>query len=52
MKKSKLEIVSKIRIGGELYLQEELDPKEFRRLVDERINEVMEGMGFIRDKTA
>lgn len=49
---SKLEIVSKVRINGELYLQDELDPEEFRRLVEKKITEFMEGIGFERDKTA
>ena len=49
---SKLEIVSKVRINGELYLQDELAPEEFRRLVEQKITEFMEGIGFERDKTA
>ena len=49
---SKLEIVSKLRIDGELYLQEMLDKDEFRRLVDTRIDEVMVNTGFEMDKTA
>lgn len=49
---SKLEIVSKLRIDGELYLQKEMDPDEFRRLVDTRVDEVMVNTGFERDKTA
>lgn len=52
MKKSKLEIVSKIRIGGELYLQEEVDQEKLRYLIDQRVDEVMRGMGFEREKTA
>lgn len=49
---SKLAIVSKIRINGELYLQEEMDPREFRKMADKKIAEVMERIGYIRDKTA
>lgn len=49
---SKLEIVSKVRINGELYLQKEMDPDEFRRLVEARIDEVMVNTGFEREKTA
>lgn len=49
---NKLEIVSKLRIDGELYLQKEMDPDEFRRLVDTRVDEVMVNTGFEMDKTA
>lgn len=49
MKENKLKIISKIRVNGELYRQEELDPKEFRSLVDKKIDEVMKNMGFERD---
>lgn len=49
---SKLTIVSKVRINGELYLQEEIDPKEFQNMADEKVIKVMEGIGFIEDKTA
>lgn len=48
----KLQIVSKIRVNGELYLQEELDPKEFQELVTKKVDEIMESLGFKRDKTA
>lgn len=49
---SKLAIVSKVRINGELHLQEEMDPSEFRKMADEKIAEVMEGVGYVKDKTA
>lgn len=49
---SKLAIISKIRINGELYLQEEIDPKEFQGMADEKVIKVMEGIGFKKDKTA
>lgn len=49
---SRLKIVSKVRINGELYLQEDLDPEEFRRLVECKVTECMEGIGFEKDKTA
>lgn len=49
---SKLTIISKVRINGELHLQEEMDPNEFRKMADKKIAEVMEGIGYIRDKTA
>lgn len=49
---SKLAIVSKVRINGELYLQEEIDSKEFQSMADKRVIEVMEGIGFKKDKTA
>lgn len=52
MSKRKLQIVSKVRIGGKLYLQEELDQKEFRRIVEMKIDEVMGNLGFTREKTA
>lgn len=42
----KLEIVSKIRINGKLYLQGEVDPKEFRQIVEEKVTQFMEGIGF------
>lgn len=49
---SKLIIVSKIRVNGNLYLQDEIDPKEFRDMADKKITEVMEGIGYTREKTA
>lgn len=49
---SGLKIVSKIRINGELYLQEELDEEEFRRLVDNKCMETMINNSFELDKTA
>lgn len=49
---SKLNIISKIRINGELYLQEELDPEEFRKIVDQKVDEVMRNLGFEREETA
>lgn len=52
MQKKQITIVSKIRIGGELYLQEEMSQEEFRRLIDQKVDEVMKGMGFKREKTA
>ena len=47
-----LQIVSKIRINGQLYMQEEIDPLEFRDLVSKKIDEAMEEHGFTREKTA
>lgn len=49
---NKLEIVSKVRINGELYLQEELDPEEFQSMVERKITAYMERIGFKKDKTA
>lgn len=49
---SKLTIVSKIRINGELYLQEEVDSKEFQEMAEKKVIKVMEGIGFKKDKTA
>lgn len=52
MQKGKLQIINKIRLNGELYLQEDFDPEEFRSLVDKKMNETMENIGFEKDKTA
>ena len=52
MAKKKLKIVSLVRVNGKIYRQEELDPDEFRRMVDEKVDEVMRSMGFTRDETA
>lgn len=49
---SKLKIISKVRINGELYLQEELGEKEFRQIVDEVVGRYMEGISFEKEKTA
>ena len=46
MQKEKLQIVSKVRLNRKLYLQEELDSKKFRSLVDEKMDETMENFGF------
>lgn len=48
----KINIVSKVRINGNLMLQEEIDPEVFRRLLEEKITDTMENVGFQRKKTA
>lgn len=45
-------IVSEVRINGIWYLQEELDPEEFQRLLSKKFDEVMGKYGFKRKETA
>lgn len=45
---NKIKIVSLVRIGGKVYRQEELDPEEFRRLLAQRMDEAMSGLGYER----
>lgn len=52
MSKNKIEIVSLVRVNGKICRQEELDPEEFRIMVNQKVNDVMENLGFTRDKTA
>lgn len=49
---SKLNIVSKVRINGELVLQEEIPREEFKKLLEKKFDEVMNNKGFDRRKTA
>ncbi|MEE1085784.1 MAG: hypothetical protein U0L05_01220 [Schaedlerella sp.] len=48
---SKLNIVSKVRINGRLVLQEEIPQEEFKKLLREKIDKIMEQNGFDRRKT-
>ena len=43
----KLEIVSMVRIEGKWYRQEEIPVDEFRRLLEAKITESMENIGFV-----
>lgn len=49
---NKLNIISKVRINGELVLQEEIEPELFKKLLEQKITTVMEQIGFERIKTA
>lgn len=49
---TKIQIVSKFRINGKLYFEEELDAEELKSMVATRINEEMQNIGFEKDKTA
>ncbi|MEH2947078.1 hypothetical protein [Sporofaciens sp. JLR.KK001] len=48
----KLEIVSMVRIEGKWYRQEEIPVDEFRRLLEAKITESMENIGFIKVETS
>ena len=47
----KLEIVSMVRIEGKWYRQEEIPVDEFRRLLEAKITESMENIGFVKIET-
>lgn len=47
---SKLEIVSMVKINGIWYRQEEVPKDQFRKLLEAKINESMQNLGFRRDK--
>lgn len=49
---SKLKIISKVRINGQLVFQEEVEPEMFRKLMEEKIDFAMSNQGFKKDKTA
>ncbi len=46
----KLEIVSMVRINGKWYRQEEIPTDEFKRLLEDKITESMENIGFRKVK--
>lgn len=48
----KLEIVSMVRINGEYIRQEEIPAEEFRKLLEQKLDESMGDIGFERIKTA
>lgn len=48
----KLEIVSMVKINGVWMNQEDLPPEEFRRLLEAKINDTMQNIGFQRTNTA
>ena len=48
----KLEIVSMVRINGQLMKQEDVYPELFRKLLEEKIDFAMGNIGFEKDKTA
>lgn len=48
----KLEIVSMVRIEGKWYRQEEIPVDEFRRLLEAKITESMENIGFVKIETS
>lgn len=47
-----LEIVSMVKINGEWVRQEEIPPEEFRQLLEKKLDQVMDGLGFDMVKTA
>lgn len=49
---SNLEIVSMVKINGVWHKQEDIPPEEFRRLLEEKIDTVMQNIGFRRKETA
>ena len=49
---SKINIISKIIINGNPVLQEDIPPEEFKKILEEKIDEVMDNAGFDRIKTA
>ena len=49
---SKIKIISKVRIGGELVPQESIPPEEFQRLLRDKVKDVIESIGFEMKNTA
>lgn len=47
----KLEIVSMVKINGIWHRQEELPPDEFKGLIEAKITESMQNIGFRKKKT-
>lgn len=48
----KPEIVSMVKVDGIWFRQEELQPEEYQKLLEIKINETMRNIGFERIKTA
>lgn len=48
----KLEIVSMIKVNGEWVRQEEIPKEELCKLLEKKFDQVMNGIGFNRVKTA
>ncbi len=48
----KLEIVSMIKVNGVWVKQEEIPQEELRKLLEKKFDQVMDGIGFNRVKTA
>ena len=48
----KLKIISMVRINGELFRQEDVEPELFRKLLEQKIDFAMGNVGFVRDKGA
>lgn len=49
---SKLEIVSMVKINGVWYRQEEVPKDQFKKLLEAKITESMQNLGFKRDKVS
>lgn len=49
MAKKKLEIVRKVRINGEVYLQEEVDQKLIQEFLKQRNHEILTNLGYVRE---
>lgn len=49
---SKINIISKIIINGNPVLQEDIPPEEFKKMLEKKMDEVMDNAGFDRIKTA
>lgn len=47
---SKLEIVSMVKINGVWYMQEEVPKDQFRKLLEAKITDTMQNLGFRRDE--
>lgn len=47
-----LEIVSMIKVNGVWVRQEEIPQEEFCKLLEKKLDQVMDGIGFDRVKTA
>ena len=46
---SKLEIVSMVKINGVLYKQEEVPKDQFRKLLEAKITDTMQNLGFRKE---
>lgn len=48
----KLQIVSMVKVDGIWKNQEDIDPEEFRKMIEAKMDAAMQNIGFERIKTA
>lgn len=49
---NKINIISKVIINGNPVLQEDIPPEEFKKILEKKLDEVMDNAGFDRIRTA